>query len=208
MKIHKAMNCWCGAKHTHKGTPTPAPKQPAVNPYKDTCTHGVALTLTCQECYKQPSKPFCGYDIADGELCRDTRLNKAGHCKKHAPEYEPSNPAQESFDQQRKRQLAQFDKEEIRRSTHTPEAIKSLREIWMDWDTNYTVGGNTLITLLNTLDEVHEAYASLKQMNGELVAAGKEAMSMMLRNTLQDHKDTAVYHRLKEAISRAEGLTK
>lgn len=34
-------------------------------------------------------KPFCGYDIADGELCRVTKLNENGHCKKHAPEYEP-----------------------------------------------------------------------------------------------------------------------
>lgn len=36
-------------------------------------------------------KAICGYDIADGELCRDTKLDAAGHCKKHAPEYEPQH---------------------------------------------------------------------------------------------------------------------
>lgn len=28
MKVHKALNCWCGQKHTHQGLPTPPPRPP------------------------------------------------------------------------------------------------------------------------------------------------------------------------------------
>jgi len=36
-------------------------------------------------------KEICGYDIADGDLCRETKLNNEGHCAVHAHEYEPQH---------------------------------------------------------------------------------------------------------------------
>lgn len=99
------------------------------------------------------------------------------------------------------------------KATHTP-GPWSVEPHDRDENTYYIIApeiGNAMLAKTMTsrdlrvpADIVH-ANARLIAAAPELLAVAKKAANMLLRNTLQDSEDTAVYQSLRSAIAKAEG---
>ena len=91
------------------------------------------------------------------------------------------------------------------KAQHTPGPWKVMPKKYDD-AVSVAIGADSIGRIIFRCSDGNiEANAALIAASPELLAACKNGMAMLLRNTLQDAKDTAAYHQMKIAIAKATG---